>query len=214
MKLLASFPSPCHSLRVVVLAACVLALTAACSEERRPPAAALVTVNNFTLSQEQFSQLLKFEAEVDPTFQLSKEGRGEFLHQLIDQQVLVQEARARKLDEKERFRETIERFWEQTLIRDLLESQAEAIRRSTVVTKEEMAAWYQAHKGDLPDRPFAEQHDTIRQMVEHEKVEAAMNQWRDGLRAKARITIADPQLRQEAMPTPETKAVGAPMEVK
>jgi len=187
---------PFRAILLICLAA--LVLFTACSEERQPSADTLIVVNGFTVSRDQFNQLLKFEAEVNPAFQLSKEGRGQFLRQLIEKQLLIQEARARKLDEREMFRQTIERYWESTLIRDLLDSQGQAIRHGEVVTEEEIAAWHQAHKGDLPDLPLTEQHNDVRRAVENEKVDAAMQQWLDGLRAKARIAIADPELRKEA----------------
>jgi len=203
-----------------ILAACLTALLLllpACSEERKPPAAkALITVGDFTISEEQFTALLKFEAEANPAFKLSHEGRNEFARQLIEKQILIQEARARKLDEKEMFRQTIERYWESTLIRDLLNAQGENIRRATVVTDEEIAAWRQAHKDNLPEQALAEQRDDIRRIVEHEKVAAAMHRWLAELRGKSRVTIDDPELRQEVLTpkAPETKAAGTPMEVR
>ena len=175
-----------------------LALFSACSEERQTPTDVLITVNDFTLSRNQFNEMLKFEAEVNPAFRLSKEGSGIFLRQLIEKQLLIQEAHARKLDEQEMFRQAIERYWESTLIRDLLYSQGEEIRRGTVVTEEEIAAWRQVHKDSLPDLPLADQRDGIRRAVENEKVDEAMRHWLDGLRAKARVTISDPELRKEA----------------
>jgi len=190
----------------------------ACREERKPPAGALITVGNFTISQEEFAALLKFEAEVNPAFRLSDEGRREFARRLIEKQVLIQEARARKLDEKEVFRQTIQRYWESTLIRDLLNAKGEAIRQATVVTDEEIAAWYQAHKDNLAGRSLPEQRDDIRKIVENEKVSAAMDRWMAELHGKTPITVAEPDLlRQEAAPTgnaPATKAADTPMEVR
>jgi len=211
--------SPKSSSFSAILAVCLTALLflPACTEERQPPAKALITVGGFTISQEQFAALLKFEAEVNPAFRLSDEGRREFARQVIEKQILVQEARARKLDEKEAFRQTIQRYWESTLIRDLLNAQGEAIRRATVVTDEEIAAWYQAHKDNLSGRSLDEQRDDIRRMVENEKVGAAMRRWLAELHAKTQITVADPELRREAtLPgyAPETKAADTPMEVR
>jgi len=192
----------------------VLILFAACSEERQKPAETLITVNGFTVSKDEFNQLLKFEAEVNPAFHLSQEERGQFLRQLIEKQLLIQEARTRKLDEQEQFRQTIQRYWESTLIRDLLNNQGEAIRRGVVVTEEEIAAWHQAHKEDLPDQPLAEQRHDIRRAVENEKVDTAMRQWLDGLRGKARIDIADPELRNEASLGSHRTSADVPDEVK
>ena len=210
-------PSPRRHALWTIRPVCLVALilcVAACSGERHEPADTLVKVNDFTVNRDEFNQLLKFEAEVNPAFQLSQEGRGKFLSQLIEKQLLIQEARARKLDEQEMFRQTIQRYWESTLIRDILNSQGAAIRHGTVVTEEEITTWYQAHKRDLPDRPLAEQRNDIRRAVEDEKVDAAMRQWLDGLRAKAKVTIADPELRQAADLNGERASADTPAEVK
>lgn len=201
MKLPTTFElSPRRHARWLSYLICLAALMvfSACSEDKQTPADVLITVNDFTISRAQFNNLLKFESEVNPAFQLSKEERGEFLRRLIEKQVLVQEARSRKLDEQELFRQTIERYWESTLIRDLLRSQSEALHQGAAVTEEETAAWYQAHKDKLPQQSFAEQRVNIRQAVEDEKVETAMRQWVNELRAKARVSVADSELRAEA----------------
>ena len=53
----------------------------------------------------------------------------------IRKQVLIQEAQRQGLDRKKSFMKTIERYWRQTLIKELLEKETQKIYQS--VTKEE-----------------------------------------------------------------------------
>ncbi|MDR3089081.1 MAG: hypothetical protein LBU39_04605 [Desulfobulbaceae bacterium] len=185
------------AMRLVFYVAALMVLSACSPEKSETPATA--SVGNFRLSAEEFAHLLNFEAKVNPAFQLTSQGRGDFLRQLIEKQVLIQEARARHLDEKELFRQTIQRYWESTLIRDLLNAQGEEIRKATVVTEEEIAAWYQARKEHFSDQPLAARHDDIRRIVEDEKVAAAIRLWLDDLRGKTGIIINDPELRRQVL---------------
>lgn len=53
----------------------------------------------------------------------------------VRKQVLIQEAQRQGLDRKKSFMKTIERYWRQTLIKELLEKETQRIYRT--VTKEE-----------------------------------------------------------------------------
>ena len=178
---------------------CLVIFLAACSQEKKDPGKVLATINNFSISEERFGSLLKFESEVDRNFRLTPESRSDFLRKIIETQLLLQEAKQRKLDEQEKFRQTIERYWESTLIRDLLNVMGDEFRRKVVVTENEISAYYQEHKDLLPEKPLAEQRQSIQKAIEDEKVAASMQSWLDQLKKTARISIDDAELRAEIL---------------
>lgn len=151
-------------------------------------------VNGFTINKEDVDAQIKFEAGLNSNFYLSNDTVTEFIQDLIQKQLLVQEAKKYKLDEKEMFRKTIQRYWESTLIRDLLADKGEQIRKSTVVTPDEINTYYEQHKdlflNSSPETAKVE----LAKRLEDQKVSAKLQEWIDGLRKQATIEIKDPEL--------------------
>lgn len=170
-------------------------LFVSCSSDKSKDPEYLARVNGFTLKQDAFDAQLKFETEVDEDFTLSRENRAKFLENLIQTQLLIQEAKKQKLDEREAFRQTIERYWQSTLIRDLLAQKGEELKKTTVVTEEESAAYYSKNKEMFGDTPFEKVKEKIRTGIEEEKVAAKLKAWIEGLRKTADIDIRDVDLK-------------------
>ena len=165
-----------------------------CSTDSPPAEKPLLQVNSFRIGEDEFNRQLKFEMEVDDNFHLSAASRAEFLRDMIETQLLVQEAKKQKLDERERFRQTIERYWESTLIRDLLNGKGDEIRRQTVVSEEEVRAYYDENKELLSEEPFEKMLPELRKKVEDDKVAKQLQLWIDGLKKNAKIHVNDDQL--------------------
>jgi hypothetical protein len=168
-------------------------LLVSCSGESGKEGDYLVRVNDYRISQGDVDALLKLEAELDSNFYVSQDTRGEFIRDLIETQLLIQEAKKLKLDSREQFRQTIQRYWESTLIRDLIAEKSQKIRATTVVSREEIEAYYQEHQASLGgslDELAAE----LASQIEERKVTAAIAAWITELRDQANIEIRDPQL--------------------
>lgn len=168
-----------------------------CSSDKTSDSPYLVRVNDFRLTQDAFDAQLKFEAEVDEDFHLSLANRKKYLEDLIQTQLLIQEAKKHKLDEREAFRQTIERYWQSTLIRDLLAQKGEELKKTTVVSEEEAVAYYKENKERFGELPFDQVSAKIRSGLEEDKVAARLNNWVDGLRKTADIDIRDADLRSD-----------------
>ena len=168
----------------------IFSLLLGCSpEQKKQPYS--VKINSFQISEDELNRQLKFESEVDSNFHVSESSKNEFIQRLIESQVLLQEAKRLKLDEQERFRQTIERYWQSTLIRDLLNKKGDDLRKTTVVSVEEVKEYFEKNKDLLPDIPFEKQSDSIRKMLENEKVREEMQRWIESLRKAATIEIRD-----------------------
>jgi len=64
------------------------------------------------------------------------------LNTMIDRQLMIQEAIKMGLSEDERFAQTIKRYWEQTLVRDLIEAKSGEWEKKLTVTEEEINRAY------------------------------------------------------------------------
>ncbi len=87
---------------------------------------------------------------------------------------------------------TIERYWELTLIRDLMEFKGNEFSQRTYVLQEEIENRYKEMKkidAELP--PFEKIQGKIAEKLKEEKKRKNLNEWVDSLRKNATIDIND-----------------------
>jgi len=161
-----------------------------CQRENGEKPEVLARINDYNLTLDEFQKQLASEMEMDKEFKLTRKARKAFLNELIKKEILIQEARKLKLDTREEFREAIERYWESTLIRDLLELKAKDIAERTYVSEEEIAARYKAIKAaDKTLPPLDAMREKIRKKLKEEKKTAFLQEWINNLKKKADIKI-------------------------
>ncbi len=161
-----------------------------CSQEKTEEGKILARINNYNLTLEEFQHQLTAELELDRDFKLTKEAKKEFLEELIRKEILIQEAKRLQLDRKEKFTRAIERYWESTLIRDLMELKGKEITQRTLISQEETEAYYkemQESEEKLPS--LKELKEKITKELKEKKKTRMLKEWIDDLREKANIEI-------------------------
>lgn len=103
-----------------------------CSQEKSVESKILARINDYNLTLDEFHHQLASELEFDKDFKLTEEAKQKFLEELIIKELLIQEAKKLKLDRKIKFVRTIERYWESTLIRDLMDLKSKEIQKDIV----------------------------------------------------------------------------------
>ena len=162
----------------------------ACSNGEREKGETLVKINDYDLSLLEFQQQLARELNFNEDLKLTPEVKTAFLEQLIQEELLIQEARKLKLDRKEKFTRAIERYWKSTLIRDLLERKSEEISQTIVVPQTEIEAFYeQLKKESETPPPLAEIQDEIITELKEKKMSEKLKEWLTRVEKKADITI-------------------------
>lgn len=150
----------------------------------------LAQINDFKLTQEEFISKLAAELEMDEELKLTKEAREDFLESIIRKELLIQEAKKRGLDKNDDFMRTIERYWEATLIRDLMEIKGKEIEKTILVFQEEVEKRYEELKENDPGLPsFKVMEKELAQKIEEEKKTKKLMEWMDELRENAKIKI-------------------------
>ena len=164
-----------------------------CAQERTEESSPLLCrINNYELSLAEFEQHLMAEQELDPEFKVTRQAKEAFLEELIRKELLIQEAKKLELDNREKFIRTIERYWEMTLIRDLIALKAREIEKSIQLDGDEIAARYQEMKADHPDLPELEKvKDTIQKELRDKKKSRLLAEWMSELRENGRVEIDD-----------------------
>ena len=155
--------------------------TQASEAEVQQPA---LVINDLTLSASELQQEQALAAATsrDP----ADGGAGEepeWLGRLIERELLVQEAQRLGLDRQPGFMRTIERFWKEALIKQLLDRKAREINAQVHVYEPDIEAFSQ----QFPEE-FEARDDMERAIRTHKQAEA-MDQWVAQLKARARIVI-------------------------
>lgn len=84
----------------------------------------LARVNNYEITKEEFYDEFKASAHAK---ERTLEAKKEFLKNLIDRKIILQDAQKKGLDRDEEFLKMIQRFWEQSLLKLAVEKKAEEI---------------------------------------------------------------------------------------
>ena len=169
----------------------VLFLFTGCSDSA-PPEPSVATINEYAIPLSDFETQLADAMEYDESFKLTDASRQAFLEELIRKELLIQEAKRLALDREEKFVASIERYWEATLIRNLIDRKGVELSRGIIVSEEEIAAYYENNaafkEGGIP---LPEAHDTIRDTLREKKKSLALQAWIDDLRSKAAIEVKE-----------------------
>ena len=148
----------------------------------------VIQVNDSKISLEEFNDLLKFEAYADPELELTRESRDRFIDYLVHKELMIQNAALLKLDRKPEFVRTIEKYWESTLIRNLLDLKSEELKKKVLITDEAIEQYYAQNKDEF-EGSLAEVKEAIKKNLESEKLQEKMEEWTQGLKKAADIRI-------------------------
>lgn len=163
-----------------------------CGQEQTDKKEILARINDYELTLEEFEDRLVEDLRLDEDFKVTNEAKKELLEQLIRKEILIQEAKKLNLDRKEEFIRTIERYWESTLIRNLMELRGKEIVQRVYVSQEEIEARYkEMQKSEQGLAPIDKIRPKIAQeIMEHKKRERLMG-WINELRKNAKVEIDD-----------------------
>ena len=147
-------------------------------------------VNNYELTLKEFDDQLVENLNLDKDFKLTKEAKKVFLDQLIRKELLIQEAKRLNLDRKKKFIKTIQRYWESTLIRNLMELKGKEIVERTYVTQEEIETRYKEMRESEEGIPPLEKiQEKINRKIMKQKKRHKLKLWINSLRKNAKIEI-------------------------
>ena len=175
---------------LIVLILAVIAAFLACSQEAQKPKKVVAKINNCELTYDQFMTQLAAEVDMSDNFKLTKQNRDKFLDTLIRKEVMIQEAKRLKLDTQEKFVRAIERYWESTLIRDLMELKGKEIASQIVISEEEIENYYKEMTASgKKSQPIQEIRPIIIRDLKEAKKTRLLKEWVDNQMQKADIKI-------------------------
>jgi len=161
-----------------------------CSQEADNKTKILARINDYHLTLDEFDNEITRDFELDDDFKVTDKAKRDFLKEIIRKQILIQEAKRLNLDSKEEFMRTIQRYWESTLIRNLIDLKGREINNKTYVSQEEINAHYdKMTNGKTSFPPLKDVEERIRYELIEQKKTKILQEWIDDLTKKAEIEI-------------------------
>ncbi len=143
-------------------------------------------INGNIITMEEFTELINLENSVNPEFDLAPDKKKKFIDYLIQKEMLIHEASRRKLDHQKDFLRTIERYWESTLIRNLMSRKSRELEKEVSILATDIQAYYDANKTDTTP-PLDNIKEEIRQQLHAERVNLLIDKWEQELVQSAKI---------------------------
>lgn len=147
----------------------------------------LAKINNYVITPAEFEQEFRDSPYGnDDTI----DSRRIFLEQIINRQLILQDAQHRGIDKDKSFLKMIERFWEQSLLKLTLDRISREISGSVQVSDREIKEAYEKKFSEgKTDKSYAQAYNNIKSDLIKTKETRLMNEWLGGLYKKAKIEI-------------------------
>lgn len=127
--------------RVSIIFILALFITSCGGDKQKTEAIAMV--NDAPVLLKEFQKEISIQSKKNPAFKITSKTLQEQLDIMIDKKLMLQEAMKMGLAENERFVDTIKTFWEQTLIRELIDAKMKEWGDRIFVTDEDVQKTYQ-----------------------------------------------------------------------
>lgn len=125
---------------LIILTLAVMALTSCAEREGEEPE--IASVGGIPILLKDFEREVSMTSRRDPTLKINASSLEDLLDSMMDRKLLIREAMERGLSEDEQFIDTIKAYWEQTLIRELVDARMKELADEVFVTEEEARAHY------------------------------------------------------------------------
>jgi hypothetical protein len=164
-----------------------------CSCQPKVKKTILAKINNYEITKEEFEQ----EFKSSPYSRADTLGsRKEFLQNLINRKLILQDAEAGGLAKEPGFLKMIERFWEQSLLKLALDQKTKEIAGAAFVSDKTVEEAYQNMRRDgKTDKTYDQMYNQIKWEITKLKETQMLNNWMSGLRNKAEIKVNESLLK-------------------
>jgi len=171
--------------RNVIFGLILVSLIFTCGCVQQDSKGAAIRINEFVMSAAEFQEAFK-----NSSYSAAREDKEKFLEDLINRKLIIQEAQRQGLDKRQEFLREIERFWEKTLLKNIIDRKSKELTGGALVNEDEMRAEYDRliNQG-LTEASYEESYDQIKwQLLRHKQI-AAFDNWLEQLRGQARIEV-------------------------
>ena len=169
--------------KLIVLALLVL-LSSNCSgfKETEKPA---IKIGKIQISSQRFQREFELSG-------FAKEGKKkDFLETFVSRKLILLEAEKLGLDKDPKFLHDVQNFWEQSLLKIVVDRKTREVSREVMVTEQEVQDYYNSWVEKNPDdsKTLDELRPTIKWVLSKERQTSAISSWIEQLKQNADIKI-------------------------
>jgi hypothetical protein len=172
--------------RLLVGAVCLVSIIGCTSGRTEPGEKVIVQINKYRMTEGDLRYELKNMPFDDMVLLSSEEGKRGFLDRIIEKELLLQEAQRQGIDREKDFMKSIENYWEQALLKVLLERKSKEISGLTYVYDNEIEEYYRDSGETLP---ISKVRNDIREVIKQKRQTEAMETWINELKQNSYIKI-------------------------
>ncbi len=147
----------------------------------------LAKINNYEISPQEFEE----EFKTSPYAKVNTiESRKEFLNNIVNRVLILQDAQRNNLDKSKNFLKMIQRFWEQSLLKLALDKKSQEIAGSMQILDKNVEEVYKrlAAEGKTT-KTYDQMYKQIKWEITKAKETQSMNDWINQLNKNADIKI-------------------------
>lgn len=164
--------------------ACIAVLCGCEPKKEKDPE--FIRVNGISIGINEFEQAYNAALFTGANGPMTKE---EFIETLIKRRLLLAEAEKAGLDKDEKFLRSVEMFWQQSLLKLLVEKQLKQFSVTMDIPEPEIKAYYDRHREEFGDKTYEQKKERIRYMLARQQQQKSLEKWMEDLRDDARVSI-------------------------
>lgn len=155
--------------------------------KQNDPGPILAKVNDYQITLVEFQERYQNSSSAAND---TLKSRKNFLDVLINQKLMLQQAQADGLDKNRDFLKSIERFWEQSLLTQVIKRKSNEISGPIIVNNKEIEERYKILEQEgKANKPYDQMYSQIKLELTRAKGTDLMNKWLDGLHSKSQIAV-------------------------
>jgi len=171
--------------RSVILAGICIFLLSGCSGQKDDPIA--VEIDEIAVTQDEYEQAFEnspYSKVDDP------KAKEEFLDNFIAKKILLKKAEEENLDKDPEFLKHIEMFWQQSLLKLILDKKSKEFSLDIRVSDKEVRKYYAENKDKyFKDKTIEEVYTQIKWALLRGKQQEAMKEWITSLKKSTKIRV-------------------------
>lgn len=147
----------------------------------------IAKINNYEITKEEFNE----EFKLSPNSRTDTlDSRKEFLNTLVNRKLILQDAQSKGLDKDKDFLKMVERFWEQSLLKLVLDRKSKETAGLVIVSDKEIEAVYNKLKADgKTDKTYEQAYSQLKWEIVRAKETRILGDWMASLRNKSNIKL-------------------------
>jgi peptidyl-prolyl cis-trans isomerase C len=166
---------------------CFLCFPLSCNKAQPLQKKELARVNDRRIRLDEFEQEMEQLPQFYKLQMVSEEGRKKFLQDLINQELLLQEAKKKGLDKDKKILANLERLKKGLVINALIEELCEG---KDGVSDEEVESYYQANKKEFFLEKVRVRHIMVKTLAEAQKIKRMLEEGADFISLAKRYSIS------------------------